>query len=105
MDVIVYPTWNDPPLKIGDSWDDYYDGNNSPMIAPQTGSPAISVPMGFISLGLPAGLQFLARPFDEPTLLAIAYAYEQASNKRQSPHLFPDCASNDAANSSSQAAG
>lgn len=46
LDVVVYPTWNLPPLKIGDSFSDYYDGNNSPMIAPQTGGPAITVPMG-----------------------------------------------------------
>lgn len=46
VDVLVYPTWNSPPLKVGDSFTGYYDGNNSPMISPQTGSPSISVPMG-----------------------------------------------------------
>ncbi|KFM26628.1 Zinc finger CCCH domain-containing protein 4 [Auxenochlorella protothecoides] len=91
VDVLAYPTWNSPPLKIGDSFTGYYDGNNSPMISPQTGSPSISVPMGLNTLGLPAGITFLARPFDEGTLLAMAHAYEQASQLRAPPMLFPDC--------------
>lgn len=107
VDVLVYPTWNEPPLRIGDAWDSYYDGNNSPMIAPQTGSPAVSVPMGFTAQGLPAGIQFLARPFDEPTLIAVAHAYERASSLRQPPRLFPDCAAGAAAGppAASQVAG
>lgn len=44
---LVYPTWNQPPLRVGDKNADPYDGNNSPLIAPHTGSPAITVPMGF----------------------------------------------------------
>jgi len=42
-----------------------------------TGMPAISVPCGFHSTGLPLGLQLTGRPFDEPTVLRAAYAYEQ----------------------------
>ena len=42
-------------------------------------------------LGLPAGLQFLGRPFDEPTLLRLAHAYEQATHHRAPPPLFPEC--------------
>jgi hypothetical protein len=60
------------------------------MIAPHTGSPAITVPMGFAG-GLPAGLQFLARPFDEPGLLRAAHAYEQATRHRRPPPLFKEC--------------
>ncbi len=45
---VVYPTWNRPPLRVGDKHVDAYDGNNSPLIAPHTGSPAITVPMGFV---------------------------------------------------------
>ena len=41
------------------------------------GTPAIAVPCGFTRAGLPIGLQLLARPFEEPTLLRAAYAYEQ----------------------------
>jgi aspartyl-tRNA(Asn)/glutamyl-tRNA(Gln) amidotransferase subunit A len=44
-----------------------------------TGLPAISVPCGFTEDGLPIGLQFVGRAFDEATVLRIANAYEQAT--------------------------
>ena len=44
-----------------------------------TGLPAISLPCGLTADGLPVGLQILARHYDEPTLLQVAYAYEQAT--------------------------
>jgi aspartyl-tRNA(Asn)/glutamyl-tRNA(Gln) amidotransferase subunit A len=43
-----------------------------------TGLPAISVPCGFTREGLPIGLQFIGRAFDEVTLLRIAHSYERA---------------------------
>ena len=43
-----------------------------------TGQPAISLPCGFDSRGLPVGLQIVGRPFDEETVLRVAHAYEQA---------------------------
>lgn len=49
IDVLVYPSWNQPPLLIGQKAD-YYDGNNSPFIAPHVGAPAITVPMGFTGI-------------------------------------------------------
>lgn len=42
-----------------------------------TGQPALSVPCGFSSTGLPIGFQLLGRPFDEATLFRLARAYEQ----------------------------
>jgi aspartyl-tRNA(Asn)/glutamyl-tRNA(Gln) amidotransferase subunit A len=42
-----------------------------------TGMPAISVPCGFTSAGLPVGLQLAGKPFDEPTVLQAAYTYQQ----------------------------
>ncbi len=42
-----------------------------------TGMPAISVPCGFTTAGLPVGLQIAGKPFDEPTVLRMAYAYQQ----------------------------
>jgi hypothetical protein len=41
--------------------------------------------------GLPLGLQFLARPWDEATLIRLAYAYEQATQHRRPPPDFPEC--------------
>jgi aspartyl-tRNA(Asn)/glutamyl-tRNA(Gln) amidotransferase subunit A len=41
------------------------------------GVPAISVPCGQSSLGLPIGLQLIGNHFDEPRLLNAAYAYER----------------------------
>eukprot|EP01052_Picozoa_sp_SAG31_P036249 SAG31_NODE_4493_length_3188_cov_2.660084_6_plen_118_part_00 len=43
-----------------------------------TQCPAMSVPIGFSSQGLPVGIQILARPFAEPVLFAAAAAYEAA---------------------------
>jgi Asp-tRNA(Asn)/Glu-tRNA(Gln) amidotransferase A subunit family amidase len=43
------------------------------------GLPAITVPCGFTSSGLPIGLQISAAPFAESTMLALARAYEQAT--------------------------
>ena len=45
-----------------------------------TGFPAISVPCGFSSEGLPIGLQLAGRPFDEETVLRAAHAYEQSTD-------------------------
>jgi aspartyl-tRNA(Asn)/glutamyl-tRNA(Gln) amidotransferase subunit A len=43
------------------------------------GTPAISVPCGFSTARLPIGLQIAGRPYDEPTVLRVAWAYEQAT--------------------------
>lgn len=40
-----------------------------------------------LSAGLPTGLQFLAQPWDEATLLKLAYAYEQHTHHRGPPSL------------------
>jgi aspartyl-tRNA(Asn)/glutamyl-tRNA(Gln) amidotransferase subunit A len=51
------------------------------------GIPGISLPCGFTQAGLPIGLQLLGKPFDEETLLQLAFAYEQATDwhKRKRP--------------------
>ena len=87
LDALVYPTWNNPPRLIGDL--NSPDGNNSNRIAPHTGFPALTVPMGFARGTLPAGLQILGRPWSEPELIRIAYAYEQATHHRRPPASTP----------------
>jgi Asp-tRNA(Asn)/Glu-tRNA(Gln) amidotransferase A subunit family amidase len=87
LDALVYPSWNNPPRLIGDLNTPH--GNNSNRLAPPTGFPAMTVPMGFTHGTLPAGLQILGRPWSEPTLIRIAYAYEQATRHRHPPASTP----------------
>jgi Asp-tRNA(Asn)/Glu-tRNA(Gln) amidotransferase A subunit family amidase len=84
---IVYPTWSNPPRKVGDTKTPA--GDNSQVLSPQTGFPAITVPMGFTYDNLPAGLTFLGKLFDEPALIKFAYSYEQATKHRHPPEKFP----------------
>lgn len=51
--------------------------------------PAIVVPAGFTSDNLPAGITFMGRPYDEGTLIKLAYAYEQATHHRRAPAATP----------------
>jgi amidase len=53
------------------------------------GFPGIVVPMGFGTQGLPMGVSFLGRPWDEGKLLGYAYDYEQASRLRRPSPLLP----------------
>jgi Asp-tRNA(Asn)/Glu-tRNA(Gln) amidotransferase A subunit family amidase len=86
VDAILYPTWSNPPRLVGDLKSP--GGDNNQVISPQSGMPAITVPMGFTHGTLPAGLQLLGRPWSEPTLIRLAYAYEQATHHRQPPAQF-----------------
>jgi Asp-tRNA(Asn)/Glu-tRNA(Gln) amidotransferase A subunit family amidase len=88
IDAIVYPTWSNPPRKVGDRKSPA--GDNSQILSPQTGFPAITVPTGFTSGNLPAGLTFVGRLFSEPDLIRFAYAFEQATKHRRPPKLFPE---------------
>jgi amidase len=87
LDAIVYPTWSNPPRKIDDN--ESPAGDNSQLIPPHTGFPAITVPMGFTSDNLPTGLQIVGKLFEESVIIKIAYAYEQATKHRQPPTKFP----------------
>jgi amidase len=88
LDAIIYPTWSNPPRKVGDL--ESPAGDNSQYISPQTGFPAITVPMGFTHGSLPAGITFVGRLFAEPIVIKFAYAYEQATKHRHPPEKFPE---------------
>lgn len=87
VDAVIYPTWSNAPRKVGDMQSPA--GDNSQILSPQTGFPAITVPMGFTYNSLPAGLTFLGRLFSEPELIKLSYAYEQATHHRHPPEKFP----------------
>ncbi len=89
-DVIVMPTSPTPAFRIGEKLDDplqMYLSDIYTISANLAGVPAVSLPCGFTSEGLPIGLQLLAAPFQESRLLQTAYAYEQATewHRRQPP--------------------
>lgn len=90
LDAIVYPTWSNPPRLIGDLNTPH--GDNSQDLAPHTGFPAFTVPMGWVHVrdyDLPLGLQMLGDAWSEPTLIQIAYGFEQATHHRRSPASTP----------------
>lgn len=87
LDVLAYPTWSNPPRLTGDMNTPH--GDNSQHIAPHTGFPAITVPMGYVGDDLPVGLQFTGRAFAEPVLIRLAYAYEQLTGHRRAPSSVP----------------
>ena len=65
----------------------------SPAPPPAPAVPAeITVPAGFIG-GLPVGISFVGRAWSEPTLIKLAYAYEQATKHRRAPTFAPTAAS------------
>jgi aspartyl-tRNA(Asn)/glutamyl-tRNA(Gln) amidotransferase subunit A len=85
-DVLVAPVAPTPAFKIGEKVEDplqMYLNDVCTIPVNIAGLPGISVPCGFATADegarLPIGLQLIAKPFDEATLLRAAYAYEQAS--------------------------
>ena len=89
LDALIYPTWNNKPARI-EAFREEYRGDNNQVIAPHTGQPAFTVPMGYSEGNLPAGIQFLGRMFDESTLIELSYAYEQGTMHRKAPPINTD---------------
>jgi Asp-tRNA(Asn)/Glu-tRNA(Gln) amidotransferase A subunit family amidase len=88
IDAFVYPTWSNPPRLIGDLNTPH--GDNSQFFSPTTGFPSIQVPMGYTRGGvLPAGITFFGRAWSEPTLIKLAYSYEQSTHHRRPPSTTP----------------
>ncbi|MNK08753.1 Glutamyl-tRNA(Gln) amidotransferase subunit A [compost metagenome] len=85
LDAIVYPTTTEPAALIGKNQN---SGSNN-RLSPYSGFPAITVPAGFTSDGLPVGIEFLGRAFDEGTLIKLAYSFEQGTHHREAPVSTP----------------
>ena len=87
-DVLLCPTSPFPPARIDDAqpvtWTrehlrTFYRRASHTSPFSMAGVPAISLPCGFTAAGLPVGLQLVAKPFDEATLLRVADAYERST--------------------------
>ncbi|MCH2346663.1 MAG: amidase family protein, partial [Pseudomonadales bacterium] len=88
LDALIYPTWSNPPAHI-DNANEEYLGDNSQLLVPAAGLPAVTIPMGFWQNRLPAGIQVVGRPYAEGVLIEIAYGYEQLTKHRKPPEGFP----------------
>jgi amidase len=107
LDAVVHPTTNIPAPKLGAPTEPALNNREhlSWNLLPGTASfPVISVPAGFtthvfdrdaelnlvgpVPAVLPVGMTLMAKPFDEPTLVTIASAYEKATRHRTPPASF-----------------
>ena len=82
-DVLVSPATPNTAFKIGELVDDplqMYLNDICTVPVNMGGLPGMSMSCGLAD-GLPVGLQFIGKPFDEPTVLRAAYAYEQAAGR------------------------
>jgi Asp-tRNA(Asn)/Glu-tRNA(Gln) amidotransferase A subunit family amidase len=95
LDALVYATFDHQPQEIAPDVmtksvvEDVSGLGNNRRLSPILGFPAITVPAGFTSDGIPVGIEFMARPFAEATLFRFGYAYEQATRHRKPPPLTP----------------
>lgn len=79
VDLLITPTLLSPPVTIAQGADPTVVSIRNTAPFDDLGLPAISVPCGFTTSGLPIGLQIVGAPFAESTVLALAHAYEQAT--------------------------
>jgi Asp-tRNA(Asn)/Glu-tRNA(Gln) amidotransferase A subunit family amidase len=84
IDALAYPTLRRKPALIGEG-----QAGSSCQLSATTGLPAISMPAGFSTDGLPIGVELLGGAFAEGALLKYAYSWEQATKPRRAPFSTP----------------
>ncbi|MDO8927766.1 MAG: amidase family protein, partial [Bacteroidota bacterium] len=67
---------------------DHFVGGSSD-VAAISGYPNITVPIGYVH-GLPVGISFFGRAWSEPTLIKLAFAFEQATKHRKAPGFLKE---------------
>ncbi len=86
LDAIVAPTLGPTWLIDPINGDHVLGASSTP--AAVSGYPSVTVPMGFAH-GLPVGLSFIGPAWSEPALIALAFAFEQATHHRKPPRFAP----------------
>ena len=90
-DIVITATSPTPAFRLNERLQDplqMYLSDIYTIPANLAGLPAISIPCGYSQEGLPIGMQFMSKAFDEPTLIRLAYSYERnAGWQRQMPDL------------------
>jgi aspartyl-tRNA(Asn)/glutamyl-tRNA(Gln) amidotransferase subunit A len=93
-DALVGPIRATPATGIDEPFRGVSHGNTADILGALgngAGLPAISVPNGFMAPGLPTGMQFMGRAYDENTILALARMYQHATDwhLRHPPEMYP----------------
>jgi len=80
VDLLILPTLLGPPATVAQGADPTVVSIRNTAPFDVLGLPALSLPSGFTSDGLPIGLQMVGAPFAESTVLALAHAYERETD-------------------------
>jgi len=92
LDAIVHKSIEHEPVLIKEGINPpYVSGRGLPRLNTfLVYASVIAVPAGFTPTGLPVGITFFGNAYSEPTLLKLAYSYEQATHHRKPPATTPD---------------